>query len=407
MFDWTQSTSPHLLCLTGRNQKVLKEIVKQLHDHVSQHPEQKLSEICLTLSNSQRDLAYKAALVVDNRQHLLDSLNAISSEQNQPNIHINRSNPQRATPIYLVLDSSCLLTPEEAKILCDRYPEFRKAYADCEFFWRRTLSSSELNNNAVLSEKAHTFAVQYALSNLLMSLKLQPKALLTEGVGILVGSCLSAMFSLQEAMVLLANLEGKHINNSIEESRLEAPLVTAWHCPLVSPVGTFKAAGKFTSGQLQSLLQNSEALKTEHYQEVCSEPGAYLYLGNHEFVRQQLNVLDDLYTWIDAEKNQPIINSLLTIIARLYTAGVQLNSIGLFPQGLRRVPLPTYPFERKTYQAPIDYSKPENFPELLEIESLLLVEELPALSQEQRQSSYKALIEEFGFTPQAIENINN
>ncbi|MFN6571677.1 SDR family oxidoreductase [Dendronalium sp. ChiSLP03b] len=398
-----QTSSPHLLCLTGRNQKVLKEIVKQLHEHISKHPEQELSEICLTLSNSQRELSYKAALVVNNRQHLLDSLNAILSEQNQPNIQINRSNPQKATPTYLVLDSSCTLTPEEAKILSDRYPEFRKAYADCEFLWRRTISTWDLNSNAALSQKAHTFAIQYALCNLLMSLQLQPSALLTEGVGILVGACLTAMFSLKEAFILLAELEGKQINNSVEEPRLEAPLVTVWNSPLVTPLGTYKPSGKFTKTQMQSLVHVSGSLKTEHCRETCSEAGAYLYLGEAN-IRQQLNIADDTL-WIHFEKNQPIAN-FLTAIARLYTAGVQFNSLGLFPKGLRRVPLPTYPFERKTYKAPIDYSEPE-LQAALELEGLLLIEHLVALSPEQRQSSYKALLEEFGFAPKTVENTTN
>ncbi|MBH8552273.1 short-chain dehydrogenase, partial [Nostocaceae cyanobacterium CENA357] len=401
-----ESTSPHLLCLTGRNQKVLKEIVKQLHEHVSKHPEHKLSEICLTLSNSQRELSFKAALVVNNRQHLLDSLNAISSEQNQPNIQLGRCNPQKATPNYLVLDNSCTFTPKEAKILSDRYPEFRKAYADCEFLWRRTLSNSELNNNTNLSQKAHSFAVQYAWCNLLMSLKIQPSAILAEGIGILVGACLTAMSSLKEAFILLAELEGKHTNNFVEEPRLETPLITVWNCSLVTPLGTYKPSGKFTATQLQSLLHVSGSLKTEHCQEACSETGAYFYLGNSALIRQQLNIADDPQTWIHADTNQPVINSLLTIIARLYTAGVQLNSLGLFPQGLRRVPLPTYPFERKTYKAPIDYSEP-TFTESVEIDGLLLIEHLVTLSPEQRQTSYNALLQEFGFAAKTVENINN
>ncbi|AFZ56827.1 type I polyketide synthase [Anabaena cylindrica FACHB-243] len=399
----TSSLSPHLLCLTARNQKVLKEVVQQLHEHIIKHPEQELSEICFTLSNSQRELAYKTALVVNDRQHLLDSLNAICLDQINSNVQIDRSNPQKATPTYLVLDNSSNLTPEDAKLLSDRFPEFRKAYADCEFLWRHTVNSD-------FSQKAHTFAAQYAVCNLLMSLQLQPTALLAEGIGILVGACLTATLSLKQAIVLLANLEEKQINKSVEEPRLEATSLTVWTCPIVTSSEVLKSSSNLTSEKLQSLLQVSGALKIADCQDVCSEHGAYLYLGDSASIKQQLGITDELQVWIQAQKKSTIIDCLLTMISRLYVAGVQFNSVALFPKGLRKVLLPTYPFERKTYKAPIYYSQLENLHDIqqaLNMDCLVLVEQLPPLSHEQRYSSYKALIEKFGFSYPSLDNLHN
>jgi acyl transferase domain-containing protein len=53
---------------------------------------------------------------------------------------------------------------------------------------------------------------------------------------------------------------------------------------------------------------------------------------------------------IDLDPQRPAVTRLLEGLARLYVAGVKINIIPLFPDGVRRVPLPTYPFEHVTYK---------------------------------------------------------
>jgi acyl transferase domain-containing protein len=53
---------------------------------------------------------------------------------------------------------------------------------------------------------------------------------------------------------------------------------------------------------------------------------------------------------IDLDPQRPAVTRLLEGLARLYVAGVKINVIPLFPDGVRRVPLPTYPFEHVTYK---------------------------------------------------------
>lgn len=59
-------------------------------------------EICFTQNNAQKELPYKAAVVVNDRQHLLNYLEAICSGETSTYIYTGRANPQRTTPFHLI-----------------------------------------------------------------------------------------------------------------------------------------------------------------------------------------------------------------------------------------------------------------------------------------------------------------
>ena len=138
-------------------------------------------------------------------------------------------------------------------------------------------------------------------------------------------------------------------------------------------------------------MQASQWLDAEDCQEVISKQGVYLSLGSSLSVKEQIGILDDLGVWIDLDKEQAAVSRLLASLASLYVAGVRFNGTGLFPQGLRRVLLPTYPFERKTYKVSLAHSNDETDWVSTAGTRLLPLEKLAPLSQDQRQSSYAAL----------------
>ncbi|MBR8838431.1 MAG: SDR family NAD(P)-dependent oxidoreductase [Stigonema ocellatum SAG 48.90 = DSM 106950] len=383
-----KSSSPHLLFLTARNQQTLQEVAGQLHEHIIKHPEQEPDQICFTKNNAQRELPYKAALIVNDRQHMLDNLEAICSAQTRSDIYTGRANPQRTTPIQLVLDGTTSITPEEVEILGKHFPEFQQAYTDCENSWVRVISQGNVSSQAVLTGEAYIFAVQYAWGRLLMSLELQPTSLLVEKTGILVGASLCGMLTLKQAMMLLQREEQKSI---IPENISQEQLASTWTCPLVTSDGIFRHPIKVPVDQLGSLVQASKRLNVDDCREVISKEGVYLHLGNSLSLKEQLGTLDELGVWIYPDKEQPAVSRLLASLARLYVAGVRFNSTHLFSRGIRRVLLPTYPFERKTYRVSLAHTNEENHETSLASPGLLLVEKLPPLSEDQRQSSYITL----------------
>ncbi|MEO1670954.1 MAG: hypothetical protein AAFR77_09245, partial [Cyanobacteria bacterium J06631_2] len=82
------------------------------------------------------------------------------------------------------------------------------------------------------------------------------------------------------------------------------------------------------------------------------------------------------------------------LMAQLYVVGVPFDSSQLYPQGIRRVLLPTYPLEHKPYRAEIEVLDSERATESVSTPSssgLLPTKQIPSLSPEQRHASYLAL----------------
>ncbi|MBH8553203.1 SDR family NAD(P)-dependent oxidoreductase [Nostocaceae cyanobacterium CENA357] len=403
-----KSSAPNLLVLTARNQQALQEVARQLHEHIINHPEQESSQICFTQNNAQRELPYKAALVVNDRQHLLNQLEVICLGQTLTDIYTGRANPQRTTPFHLVLDGTSAIAPAEVETLGKRFPQFQAAYNSV-----RAVCNE-------MSEQAHIFAVQYAWGRLLMSLELQPTNLLVEKIGILAGATLRGMLTLEQAIALMLQIEGQKgfISNDVFAKE---QLPSTWTCSLVTSQGIFRYSDTISAAQLVALVQVSEQLNADACQDVISKESVYLHLGYSFALKEQLASLDELGVWIYLDKQQPVVERLLTSLAKTYVAGVRFNSIPLFPQGLRRVLLPTYPFERKTYRVSLVDSSQENqepsipAPKLLPLppdsqhhsdvkvldthpvavaQRLLPVEKLPLLTDSQRQLSYAKLTQD-------------
>ncbi|MEO1375740.1 MAG: SDR family NAD(P)-dependent oxidoreductase [Cyanobacteria bacterium J06635_10] len=371
--DVVETDSPQLLLLTARNQAALEQVAAQLQEHVSKYPEQGIARICFTQNNAQKEQALKAALLVSDRQDLLDKLEKIANNQTTSEIYTGKVNPQRKTPIHLVFDENVSITPEEVEILRTNFEEFDAACRDCEQY---------LGSNLQLTTKAYLFTVQYAFGRWLQSLQLEPTSLFAEKTGIIVASCLTGMVSLEQAVKLLDS----QVKPSIAQQQL-----STWTCPLVTPEGIFRQHQQITASQLLNCIQNPRSLNVENIQKVIGKQGVYLHLGNNLSLQQQITSLDVSGTWINLDKEQAISNSLLTTLAKLYAAGVRFNSQNLFSQGLRRVVLPTYPFQEKTYRIEVKTTPVEQE----KTSTLLPIEKLPSLSPQQRHSSHVKLSEDF------------
>lgn len=390
-----EGESPYLLMLNARTLPSLKQIARQLQDWLGQQPELRVRDIAFTLSKSQRELAYKAVGVVSNRQELLTALAAIEQEQPAANLHLGRSHPQRSQPLYLLFDGKCPFSPEAAQVLAAHFPPFARGYQACLQQWQQATSREGEAAGAPLSATVSSFAQQYGLAQLLISLKLQPTCLLTEGSGILVGACLSGGLSLEMAMTLLARLAGRKM---VYPPASAASATPAWDCPLLTPSGSIQYPLTLTNLQLGALVQNSGQLPAAQVQAGETEGGIYWHLGGDASWQQRWQVEDGRWqslaaeTETETETETGMPSRLLSALARLAAAGVHFQAASLFPSQVKCVLLPSYPFQRKTYQAP----------------PVPLAAQLPplpplaaggqfTLSPEERQAHAQRLFKDFGF----------
>ncbi len=405
------SSIPHLFRLTARNQKVLQKVAQQLYDHIEAHQDQDPAEIGFTLNNAQRESSCKVAFVAENRQELLDHLQAIKDNSNRPNIVQGRINPKRKTMLSLFLDGSSHLTPQAVKSVGQRFRSFQSAYQSCQKTWSEFVLVNNGQPESTLTGKAYGFAVQYALGQWLMSLDLQPSFLLTQDIGILVGACLSGRLSLKEAMAAIARLQGEKLVLPLQGSQGENQ-DAHWRCPLITPNGIFTQNNLLSSLQLSTLVQSNGVLNSQLCQEKITQNGVCLYLGSELKIKEKMGLDTHDSTWISPNSQNFQVKGLLEIMTQLYVVGVHFNTNSLFPQHTHRVPLPTYPFEHKPYQVAItevdvtesdmtslvssksSHSMVESELMLGMSQELLPIADTPKLSSKQRESSYLVLAKE-------------
>ena len=381
----------HLFLLTARNQKALQTVAGQLRSHLLNHPEQELAQVAFTLNNAQREFPDKTAFVVEERQQLLDYLTVIENNT-EIDLERGRANPQRPPNLSIFLDGSSPLTPESTQILAAQFPCFQKAYQECQTAWfEYSLAGKDAQNK--LTGKAHIFAANYAFLSWLMSLKLQPTCLIAEDIGILVAACFSGRLTLEEAIAALARLSGEKIvipGKTPAEAKVDR---NQWNCSLITPKGVFKQNAALSSLQASALVQSSGAFNRD-FQPMITQGGICLSLSNS---RDWENAA---LTWISPKLELSPVKRLLALMGQLYVVGVRFDSSQLYPQGIRRVLLPTYPFEHKPYRAEIEVARGRsNHPAVESVSTpasldLLPTQQLPSLSPEQRQASYLALKKE-------------
>ncbi len=340
-----------LLLLSGRTQNVLQEIATRLLGAVEKHPEYKPSQVCLSMNGTQRDLAFKAALLVRDRHDLQSKLAALSAGRETPGIEVRRGNPKQVPQVSLVLDGVNPLDAQQAQELIDAFPLLLQICADCKGYYRDAMAYSNPLNQQHLDELLYAFAVQYALGRLLMSAEIKPAAIVAEGTGVLAGACLLGMLSLKQAVAMLSRYAlGRHeIVDGAFDSEARGD---SWHCPLVLPGAVLRSNQDQAAVQLSAYLQQPRRLGAQDVQELARGDYGLVHLGGSRELREQLGIAD-AGNWLGVSEPGQARDGherLLALFGRMYVRGIRFNARVLATAGARRVPLPTYPFENKPYR---------------------------------------------------------
>ncbi len=295
------------------------------------------------------------------------------------------------------------------------------------------------------------FVVEYALARLWMSWGVRPAAMIGHSVGEYVAACLAGVFSVEDALSLVALRgrliqmlpEGAMLSVALAEDELRAMLdgqlsVAAVNGPSLCTVSGPREAVDELQQRLASKGVDSRRLQTSHafhsqmmspiiaefnehvrhvklnaprVRYVSNVTGTWVkaddatdpaYWARHlrqavrfaDGVREVLqdenalmlevgpgHALSAMVKPLARETGQPVINSLrhpneqlsdeevLTrALGRLWLAGARADWGGFYADEVRRrVPLPTYPFERQRYwvgwqRAAVDWNAPEHLP---------------------------------------------
>ena len=229
------------------------------------------------------------------------------------------------------------------------------------------------------------FVIEYALAQLLMQWGIRPSAMLGCDLGEYVAACLSGVFSLADALTLVAR-RAQLIQESGSEAMIEALQAFMQTITLNPP------AIPCISSVTGSWLMEEEATDPTYWARRVAQPlrfaeGAERLLRETDDVllevgpgqclsvkqlpacrEERMQAILPAFSPFSTEDNrQSITASLLSMLGKLWLMGVMPHWPGFYAhEQRRRVVLPTYPFERQRYWLELNKNDIPSLPPLNE-----------------------------------------
>jgi non-ribosomal peptide synthase protein (TIGR01720 family) len=203
-----------LLLLSAKTSSALDTATANLVKHLKSHPEFNLADVAYTLQVGRRAFNHRRLLVC---RDVNDAVKALETPDSPRvfTLHQEHRNP----PVVFMFPGQGAQYVNMASELYQVEPTFREQVdLCCELFTpylgldlRSVLYPSEEQTEAAMQKLNQTaitqsalFAIEYALAKLWMTWGVHPQAMIGHSIGEYVAACLAGVFSLEEALALVA-----------------------------------------------------------------------------------------------------------------------------------------------------------------------------------------------------------
>ena len=209
-----EPSASELLVLSAKTPAALEAMTANLAAHLRQHPELNLADVAYTTQVGRRAFANRRFLICNG---VADAVGAL--ETRNPARLITRAGAQGARPVAFMFPGQGAQHVGMSRGVYETQPVFREHLDRCAellapelsldlraFLYptpERAAEAAERLNETILTQPA-LFAVEYALAQLWMSWGVRPEALAGHSVGEYVAACLAGVFSLADALSLVA-----------------------------------------------------------------------------------------------------------------------------------------------------------------------------------------------------------
>ena len=237
-----KSERPQLLLLSAKSGQGLDKVTSRLAEHLELHPEINPADVAFTLALGRRAMEFRRMVVCRDREDAVRSLKACD-----PKRVFTSNQAAEDRPVAFMFSGQGSQYVNMTHELYQMEPVFRRQIDRCSELLRPGLG---LDLRAVMypdRESAESaarqldqtgitqpalFVIEYALAMLLKEWGITPQAMIGHSLGEYVAACLSGVFSLEDALALVAE-RGRLMNQLPTGSMLSVPLAAGDLSPLL------------------------------------------------------------------------------------------------------------------------------------------------------------------------------
>ncbi len=208
----TPQRTTQLFTLSAKSETALTELVEAYTQHIPNHPEQSLADICCTANTGRTDFDHRLAVVTESTQDLLDQLAAFPNNPALIQGQLTETGRPKIAYLFTGQGSQSL---NMGRQLYDTQPVFREAMEQCDRILQPLLQGDSIlsviyppaGESSPLNQTAYTqpalFAIEYALYKLWRSWGVKPDIVLGHSIGEYVAAYVAGVYSLEDGLKLI------------------------------------------------------------------------------------------------------------------------------------------------------------------------------------------------------------
>ena len=347
-----KSRAQQLVILSAKTPTALEKQTENLVEYLQTNLDVNMADVAFTLQVGRHGFAHRRAFLCSDVKSALEAL--LGKDPARVQTYFQQS---KNRPVAFLLPASGENLVNAGQELYRNEATFQEQIDACADMIRPLLNldlrktlypkpteveqAAQVLKQSVVAQTA-LFVWEYALAKQWQSWGVQPQNMLGVGLGELVAGCLAGAISLEAALALIA------ANQPVKQNDLQAPEIL------------------WISGTSKNRLTEKETADPAYWNKILTYPDSFseqvkVLLKESEQVLLEVGpgqMLTDLLMKHPDKMEQQVIlasfektsSNLLGTLSELWLAGAQVDWYGFHThEKRRRLPLPTYPFERKRY----------------------------------------------------------
>lgn len=203
-----------LLLLSAKSQTALDAATANLREHLKQHPDLNLADVAYTLKIGRKAFNHRRFVVCSSSEAAIEALETLPPQQSA-----TRHTEAKQRPVALMFPGQGSQYVNMGLSLYESEAVFRDVVDECAELLKPHLgrdlrevlyprghdpeAEAALLRQTCLTQPA-LFVIEYALAQLWMSWGIEPQATIGHSIGEFVSACLAGVFSLADALMLVA-----------------------------------------------------------------------------------------------------------------------------------------------------------------------------------------------------------